>query len=265
MHDYHIHSHFCRHATGSLHEYAAAAVAAGLEEICFTPHIPLPGFKPGFYGDRIRMDLEDFPRYLEELAATRERFPLLDILSGLEADYVAGYEGFLADFIGRHGFDFVLMSVHFIADWTDDRYVFDYASDTRPLARIYDDYLAAVAAGIETGLYDCLAHFDLVKKPGSPLMATHRAEVEQIVDACMARGMSAEINASGTRRDINETYPSDDIVRLMIDRGIPMTLGSDAHAPAHVGQPLEALRARHPGLRLVRYRQRRIAEEPAIA
>jgi histidinol-phosphatase (PHP family) len=265
MHDYHIHCHWCRHATGSLDDYAAAAVAAGVEEICFTPHIPLPGFKPGFYGNRLRMDLEDFPRYQEELAATRARFPRLAIMSGLEADYIAGYEGFVADFVRRHGFDFVLLSVHFIADWTDDRYVFDYESDPRPLARIYDDYLAALAAGVETGLYDCLAHFDLVKQSGSPLLATHRLEVERILDACAARGMGAEINASGTRRDINEPYPADEIVRLMIDRGLPMTLGSDAHTPAQVGQPLEALRARHPGMRLVRYRQRRIVEEPAIS
>ena len=258
MHDYHMHCHFCRHAVGSLEEYARAALARGINEICFTPHLPLPGFRPGFLGDNLRMGSEDFPHYLEELERTRARVPGLTILSGIEADYIEGKEEYVERFLSAHAFDFVLMSVHFIRDWPEDQFVFNFERDPRPLERVYDDYLAAIRKGIETGLYDCVAHFDLIKKPGKPLLATHRAEVEEIIRSCIARGMSAEINTSGARKGINETYPSTDIVQLMAERGLPLTPGSDAHSPSQVGLGFEGIEGR----RMVRYRARRIVQDP---
>ena len=88
---------------------------AGLDEICFTPHIPLPGFRPGFFNDKLHMDLAEFDAYEEELARTRALFPSLSILSGVEADYIEGRERFVEGFLAAHEFDLVLMSVHFVA------------------------------------------------------------------------------------------------------------------------------------------------------
>jgi len=64
MRDYHMHSHFCRHAVGGLADYVRAARNKGIREICFTPHIPLPGFRPGFWNDQLRMDEREFDAYL---------------------------------------------------------------------------------------------------------------------------------------------------------------------------------------------------------
>jgi histidinol-phosphatase (PHP family) len=203
------------------------------------------------------MESKEFPLYLDELARVRELFPALTIRSGVEADYIEGMEEYIQGFLSAHAFDLVLMSVHFIRDWPDPQYVFDFKRDPRPLERVYDDYLAALRKGIGTGLYDCVAHFDLIKQPGRPLLASHRAEVEEIIGTCIARGMSAEINTSGARKGINEIYPSPDIVELMAERGLPLTPGSDAHAPSQVGLGFEAI----DGRRMVRYRARRIVKE----
>jgi histidinol-phosphatase (PHP family) len=259
MHDYHVHCHFCRHATGAIEEYARAGLARGLSEICLTPHVPLPDFRPGFFGNRLRMDPDEFPRYLEELEEARRRVPGITIMSGVEADYVEGTEEYLERFLGSHSFDLVLMSVHFVRAWPDNQWVFDLSADPRPIGRIYDDYLEAVRAGIETGLFDCVAHLDLIKQKGHPLMDTHRAEIEQIVRLCRDRGMSAEINLSGSRKAIGEPYPSWPIVRLMVEEGLPLVPGSDAHDPSRVADGLEALE----GTKLVRYRGRRILEPEA--
>ncbi len=256
MHDYHMHSHFCRHATGRIEEYARTASARGLDEICLTPHVPLPGFRPGFFNDRLRMDMEEFPRYIDELERARARFPGLTILSGIEADYIAGREEPLAKFLSSYPFDYVLMSVHFIAQWPGDQWVFDFSHDRRPLESIYDDYLEAIGAGIDTGLFDCVAHFDLIKQAGRPLLAIHGAHVREIIARCRDRGMSAEVNTSGIRKGIAESYPADGIVSLMRDMGLPLTPGSDAHAPSQLAFGFEKLR----GVPLVRYRRRRIVE-----
>jgi histidinol-phosphatase (PHP family) len=261
MHDYHIHSHFCRHATGRLDEYARAAIAAGLTEICFTPHIPLPGFRTGFYDDKLRMDPEEFPFFLRELEETRARFPHLTMLCGVEADYLAGWESYLAKFLSSYRFDFVLMSVHFLVQWPADQWVFNAGQDPRGLQRVYDDYLQAIREGIQTGLFDCVAHLDLIKQTGHPLLATHAAAVTDILELCLRRGMSAEINTSGTRKEIGETYPSADIIELMKSSGVPLVPGSDAHAPAQIALGFTSL----PWESFVRYRGRRIVSPTSLA
>jgi len=44
-----------------------------------------------------------------------------------------------------------------------------------------------------------------------------------------------ELNTAGLRKDCNEIYPSPQIVRLAAEIGVPITFGSDAHAPDQVG------------------------------
>ena len=259
MHDYHLHTHFCRHAAGSLEDYARAALGRGLTEICFTPHVPLPVYRPGFWGNRIRMDLEEFPRYVEELERAREAVPGLRILCGVEADYVQGTEEYMEKFLAAYPFDLVLMSVHFVRKWPDSAWVFDLPRDGRTLGVIYDDYLEAVRDGIATGLFDCVAHMDLVKQEGHPLVDTHRAEVREVIRLCRDRGMSAEINMSGARKPIGEPYPSWPIVRLMQDDGLPLVPASDAHDAGQVAAGLEILE----GTPLARYRARKITETRA--
>ena len=267
MHDYHMHSHFCRHAVGGLAEYARAARRKGIGEICFTPHIPLPGFRPGFYNDRLRMDERELDAYLDELSRTRAAFPDLTILSGVEADYVPSMEGYLQRFLSEHHFDFVLMSIHFVSSWDDGEWVFDFGKH-RPLPDAYRDYFREMAGGIATGLFDCVAHLDLIKQPGKPVLATNRDDVEEVLDRCLARGMSVEINTSGTRKSIGEAYPCDDIVMLMIDREAAMVTGSDAHSPEQVGlqfDQLEAACGERLTRRLVRYRRRKVEPAPPWA
>ena len=251
MHDYHVHTHYCRHATGALEEYARAALRHGLAEICFTPHIPFPVFRPGAFDGRLRMDPSEFPRYLEEVEAVRGRFPGLTILAGVEADYVEGTEEYLEDFLSRWTLDFVLMSIHFVRGWEEPWWVFDLPTD-RPLARIYDDYLDAMESGIRSGLFDCIAHLDLIKQAGAPLLPGHAARVDQLITLCRDRGMSAEVNVSGMRKAVGEPYPSEEIVTRMVELGLPLVPGADAHEPGQVGQGLQVLEGRA----LVRYRRR---------
>jgi histidinol-phosphatase (PHP family) len=252
---------------GGVAEYARVACAKGVQEICFTPHIPLPGFRPGFCSDRLRMDEREFDAYLDELEKTRAAFPDLTILSGVEADYIPSMEGYLEHFISAYAFDFVLMSIHFVSEWKGDEWVFDFGK-RRTLPSAYRDYFVEMARGIETGLFDCVAHLDLIKQPGKPVLATNRDEVEAVLDACVARGMSVEINTSGMRKSIAEAYPCDQIVRLMIDKGVDIVTGSDAHSPAQVGMYFDRLILGHGEQltrRLVRYNARKIQRVPLKA
>ena len=52
-----------------------------------------------------------------------------------------------------------------------------------------------------------------------------------------------EINTSGWDKPCAEQYPSLEILRRAVGRGIAITAGSDAHAPEEVGRKFGSLRA----------------------
>ncbi len=268
MHDYHMHTWLCRHADGMLEEYAQRAMTLGINEICFTPHVPFPGYRTGFFDNRLRMDIREFPLFEEAIQRVRRRFPQLTILMGVEAEWEDGVEEFLSGFLSAHAFDFVLLSAHFVSAWPENEWIFDFDHSAKPLNRRYRDYFQAIASGIRSGLFDGLAHLDLIKQPGKPVLATNRGDVEEVLALCRDRGMSMEINTAGLRKQIAETYPAPDIIRLALEAGVPVTIGADAHQPSHVGLAFDRIAAEYgEGLAAatVSYRQRRMVRSAPIA
>ena len=258
MLDYHLHTQYCRHAAGRMEQYAAAALERGLREICFTPHIPLPGFPRGPEG--LRMQPEDAEPYFREVERLRARYPELCILCGVEADFYDGFEKTVEEFLQRYPLDLVLLSVHFVRDWPGENWVFDFAFPERPLAAVYHDYFQALQRGMRTGLYDAIAHLDLIRQPGHPVLDSNARDVEEVLDLAARTGMSLEINTSGMRRSWRLPYPLPDVLPLAAARGLTVISGSDAHEPQLVGFGFDEVRRRiaaFPALQPVRYRRRR--------
>lgn len=258
MYDYHLHTSFCKHAVGPAAAYVERAIDLGLEAVGFCDHIPLPdGFDSGH-----RMGLNEITAYIDTIESLRAAYPEIQILLGMEADYIEGYEPFLEDFLSSFPFDLVMMSVHFINHWSDGNWVFDFHFPGKSLPQVYHEYFEAVCRGVNTGLFDVVGHLDLIKRPGSPPLASNREDVEMVLAAVERTGMSIELNTSGQRKPIGDYYPSLDIVEMIAARSIPVTLGSDAHTPEQVGFLFDRLLAELPRRRpfhLARYggRQRR--------
>jgi len=228
LYESHCHTPLCKHAEGEPADYAVAAELRRLKGLIFTCHCPLP--------DRIshavRMAPEEFGRYVELVAAVREQFAgRVDVRLGLESDYYPGVEPWLEKLHARAPLHHVLGSVHpqipdyrarfFRGQW------FDYQ-------QTYFDHLARAA---ETGLYDTLAHPDLIKNE-SPVdwdYARIRPFIERALDRIAATGVAMELNTSGVNKAIREINPSPAILALMQARGIPVVIGADAHRPGRVG------------------------------
>lgn len=254
--DYHLHTQLCRHALGTVDQYVRAAREQGLDEICFTDHIPLPLGKDPEH----RMSFDDVDLYLEMVESSRRRNPNLSVLTGIEADFIDGHATFLQDFLSAHPFDLVIMSVHFIDHWPRNQWVFDFHFDEHSIRDIYHDYFQAMIRGVDTGLFDVVGHLDLIKQPGFPVMDSNPGDIGDLLDAVARQGMAVELNTSGLRKPISEYYPSWDIVEQILERGIPVTLGSDAHSPDQVGFGFDGLLSRlknRRGLRWARYKKRR--------
>jgi histidinol-phosphatase (PHP family) len=228
LYESHCHTPLCKHAHGEPVEYAAAALERGLRGIIFTCHCPLP--------DRIshavRMAPEEFDRYVEIVAAAREKFAgRLDVRLGLESDYYPGVEPWLEKLHARVPLHHVLGSVHPQVPDYRERF---FRGNWFEYQQTYFDHLARSA---ETGLYDTLAHPDLIKNesPTDWDFARIQPFIERALDRIAKTGVAMELNTSGANKAIREINPSPTMLRLMQARDIPVVIGADAHRPTRVG------------------------------
>ena len=230
----HLHTVRCNHATGTVAEMAAAAYAAGLKEIGFAEHGPLP--QPI---DDWRLELLDVPLYQAEIEAARSQFPDMPIRFGLELDYLPQFREFYPDLHQVAPFDFLIISVHYIGDWNFDwdRYIDGY--NHRDIDDIYRSYYALVREAVENRVGDVVGHLDLPKRFGHRPTEAIRDEVERTPETVARAGLVLELNTAGLLEKVQEAYPEDWIVKRALEMGIPFTLGSDAHDPANVDTGLE--------------------------
>jgi histidinol-phosphatase (PHP family) len=222
--DYHMHTPFCHHAVGQPLDYARAAAAAGLEEICFTCHSPMPGW----FDQVPRMTRAELPQYVAMVQEAAEVAPVR-VKLGLEADYFPGTESYVADMLAEWPFEFVLGSVHVLNPQYRERF-----AHLRPEEQI-DAYFDELAASAATRLFDSISHPDLVKHltPVDPL--AHEPAIRRMLQSIQEAGICLELNTSGARKpEIGAFYPSAPILTWAAEMSIPITLGSDAHAPEQV-------------------------------
>jgi histidinol-phosphatase (PHP family) len=231
MIDYHVHTKLCKHAYGEVDAYIETAIALGITELAFTDHIPLPGN----FDIAHRMQQSEMDTYCKWIADAKKRYPEIKIRLGVEADYYEGFESFLSNFLQNYDLDLVIMSIHFIKDWPDGNWIFNYDLPQKTQNNIYEDYLAILTKGVQTDLFDILGHVDIIKKPGDSLIQSVPDKVEQLLLEVEKHKMAIEINTSGFRKQIFEPYPGFDWFPTIKRLGIPITIGSDAHSPEQVG------------------------------
>ena len=228
LYESHCHTTLCKHAYGTTDEYAAVALARNFKGITFTCHCPLPG---GF-SSSVRMTPEQYDDYVVMVYATRDKFiGKLDVRLGLESDYYPGVEPWLEELHARAPLSHVLGSVHYQVG--DYRKLF-YTGDTFTYQQLYYEHLAQSA---ETGLYDTLAHPDLIKNESPAEWDFQRIQpfIARALDRVAATGVAMELNTSGVHKSLPEMNPSPSQLAMMCERGIPVVIGADAHVSNRVG------------------------------
>ena len=228
LYESHCHTRLCKHAFGEPDEYAAVALARGFKGITFTCHCPLPNG----YSASVRMAPEQFDDYVAMIAATRAAFAgRLDVRLGLESDFYPGVEPWLEKLHARVPLSHVLGSIHYQV--SDYRKLY-FTGDVKLYQQLYYEHLALSA---ESGLFDTLAHPDLIKNesPAEWDFARMRPDIERALDRIAATGVAMELNTSGVQKALPEMNPSPSQLTLMRERGIPVVIGADAHVPERVG------------------------------
>lgn len=241
--DYHLHTRLCGHAVGDVEEYLVAAERAGLEEIGFSDHLyqyflPPPERDPG-----LSMAEDKLPWYVQKILNLSGYGSPVRVKLGIEADFVPGHEEVLAGALSGYPFDYVIGSVHYIDGWGFDnpKQIGRYAG--RSIDGLYAQYFGLVQEAASTGLFDIMAHPDLVKKFGYSPDCDLTELYDQTARVFVQAGVCVEVNTAGLRVPAGEIYPAPKFLKICYDYNLPVTLGSDAHSPGQVGAGInEALK-----------------------
>jgi len=233
--DYHVHTRLCGHAVGEPEDYVREAIARGLGEIGFSDHMPLLHNRD----PRLSMAPEELPRYVEMVRDLEASVTGIRVRLGIEMDYDPGRMDETWDLASRHDFDYVYGSVHYLEGWgfSDSRNIETYR-DKSP-DDLYRRYFEVFCEAAEKGRFDVMAHPDIIKKHGITTRLPLGRMYADAADALASAGVAIEINTSGLRRPTVEIYPALPFLMACAGRGVPVTLGSDAHAPREVGMDFD--------------------------
>ena len=221
----------------NVERYMAAAEEGGIEELGCSEHVyrfrqALDLWRHPFWEEQARDDLD---AYCDFVAATPLRL-------GLEVDFVPGAEDRTANLLDERELDYVIGSVHFLGDRAVDHEGWDVWKGDDDADAVWERYFETLAEAARSGLFDILAHPDLVKIWGSARPGPERDprfHYEPAVEAIGESGIAVEVSTAGLRKPVGEIYPAPDFARMCVDAGAAFTLSSDAHVPTDVGHGYE--------------------------
>ncbi|MBF0478205.1 MAG: histidinol-phosphatase HisJ [Candidatus Omnitrophica bacterium] len=234
--DYHIHTALCGHANGEPFEYVEQAIKIGLKEIGFSDHAPLVAFDD----PTVSMDYNELPQYHRLIEEVRQKYQDKIIIKvGIEADFFPGYTDKTRDILNAYPYDYVLGSVHYMEKWGFDDPIQRQIWDERDVNEVYREYYHLLRASAQSGLFDIIAHVDLVKKFGHRATDNLTEEIIKTAKVFKEANVAIEINTSGLRKPAKEIYPALWTLEIYAKAGVPIVFGSDSHTPDQVAKDFD--------------------------
>jgi DNA polymerase (family 10) len=187
--------------SNTVEELALACQAAGYEYLGVTDHSQAAAYAGG-------LSPEDLIRQADEIDEVNSRLAGFRVLKGIEADILQdGRIDYDEQVLER--LDFVIASVHSRFNMGEKEMT------ARMLAAMDNPYLTII--GHPTGRL-------LLSRDPYPI------DLEAVIDKAAATGVALEINADPHRLDLDWR-----VLRRVRDRGVPISIGADAHSVAGIG------------------------------
>ena len=208
--------------------YRAVAEERGVEELGIAEHIyrfqqAMTVWQHPFWRERATDDLDAYAEFVGNGS---------DLKLGIEADFVPGREDKLANLLDRYDWDYVVGSIHFLRDEAlDVKGEFDIWRSNDP-DKVWRRYFETLGEAARSGMFDILAHPDLVKvwgsegpQPAGDLRRYYELAMEGIEESDVA----IEVSTAGLRKPVGEIYPARAFLEMCLEAGRPVSLSSDAH------------------------------------
>lgn len=246
--NYHTHTKFCDGVEQPV-AFVEEAMKHHLKVLGFSAHAPVP------FPSSWNLPLEKYPEYKETVGKLKSEFRgLLEIICGLEIDYIPELWPEMKDYLDPASLDFFLGSVHFIDTFADgSRWTIDgsndefmrgwegiFGKDSHAVVRKFFGYTRQM---IETMKPPVIGHLDKIKmqyRPGcfvSEFDPVYRKEMLETLRAIEAAGSIVEVNTRGMyRRNETALYPGFWVLQEMAKMNVPVVISSDAHRPNEIIQ-----------------------------
>jgi histidinol-phosphatase (PHP family) len=215
--------------------YRDAATERGIAELGVSEHVyrfrqALEVWDHELWRESATDDIDEYCAFVREQT---------DLKLGIEADYVPGREDRMAELLGAREWDYVVGSIHFLGDEALDHPDYDIweRNASRP-ERVWTRYFEWLGEAARTGMFDILAHPDLVKMWGGRRPRPDgdpRRFYERAMEGIAEANIAIEVSTAGLRKPVGELYPSTAFLEMALDAGCPIALSSDAHVPEQLG------------------------------
>jgi histidinol-phosphatase (PHP family) len=246
--DYHVHlrpddideTPASRYFTpGNAERYRTVAAERGIQELGVSEHIyrftqALDVWDHELWRHCARDDLDAYCSFVREET---------DLRLGIEADFVPGREDRMAELLDGRDWDYVVGSVHFLGDSAVDYDKYDVWTTGESPDKVWRRYFEWLGQAAMSGLFDILAHPDLVKHWGPERPWPERDPryyYEVAMEGIAESGITVEVSTAGLRKPVAEIYPAPAFLEMVVDAGNPISLSSDAHVPEQLGHGYEA-------------------------
>ncbi len=231
--DFHFHTSFSGDSDTPPERQIEQAIALGMERICITDHHD--------YDGKSEIDFTlDIQAYLKAMAELRERFrSRIRLEIGIELGLQRHISDYLKELVRTYEFDFIIGSSHFIDGI--DPYLpvyFEGRSEKEALRRFFEVTLERAKM---TDCFDAYGHMDYIVRYAPSKNQNYRPEdyrdyIEPLLKILIENGKALECNTGGYRYRLGHPNPCEEILRLYRELGGELlTVGSDAHTPAYLG------------------------------
>ncbi len=249
--NFHMHSNG---SDGNLppEEVVKEAIASGINFMCFTDHYRRPReIKTDWNTEHFHSE-----EYTREIKNLQKKYgSKIDIACGAEFEWLPNHISWIKKELSGKSYDFIIGSMHLIFNGKDFfKFMFRNGQadlwlasakkfgSIKAFVKAYYDQMRSM---VQSGLFDCVGHFDVIKMHNknssffSEAEDWYKKEVMDTLDVIQCSGMAMEINTSGLTRDVAAQYPSLWILKEAKKRNIPITIGTDAHVREQIGKELK--------------------------
>ncbi len=240
---------FCNHATDSLEDIILEYIRKGYSWVGITEHTPAishdllypgqiaAGLTPEFLFER-------FGKYMVECRRLQEKYKdKIAVIPAMEIETYTGYEEFVPYLIEHFSPDYIVGSVHFVADLGFDYSQEQYDATVRQVGgyeQMYLQYFDIQYEMMKLLKPAVVGHFDLIRIFDENYrthleLPTVRQKITRNLELIKELDLIMDFNLRALLKGAEEPYISEPILQLAKDMGIAVVPGDDSHGIADVG------------------------------